>query len=169
MDRHDHYGTLGVSPRADDATIRRAYRALMRRYHPDVNGGAEADGRAKAINEAYACLRDSVRRANYDWQRSGPSPDPAPNHSYSEPPPMRPREAAMEMVFPRKVPVWKPTWPKAIVLVAAAIVTALTFTATSTVPGKGPAARAQAAIDIRLRPTAEALRPSPGNAVTPAR
>ncbi|QNN64709.1 J domain-containing protein [Sphingomonas rhizophila] len=153
----DHYGTLGVSPRADSATIRRAYRALMRRHHPDVSGERESDVRAKAINEAYACLRDSARRSHYDWQRSASARMNVPHHAFSEGPPMRPREAAMAMVFPPKVPAWKPTWPKAIVLGAAAIVTALTFAATSNVPRPGAPAEAVATIDIHLRATGETL------------
>ena len=56
MASDDYYAILGVAPGAQFAVIQAAYRDLMRRFHPDVNASAEADARAKAINEAYACL-----------------------------------------------------------------------------------------------------------------
>ncbi|QUD86361.1 J domain-containing protein [Phenylobacterium montanum] len=61
-----HYETLGVSPTAEPEVIQAAYRALMRKYHPDTNGGAGADAQAKRISEAYATLSDLDRRAAYD-------------------------------------------------------------------------------------------------------
>jgi len=65
----DFYRTLRVSPRADEATIKAAYRRLARRVHPDVNPGYGATERMKALNEAYAVLRDPVRRQAYDRER----------------------------------------------------------------------------------------------------
>lgn len=62
----DHYEVLGVSPTSEDVVIRAAYRALMRRYHPDKDPGAELSGRALEINAAYAVLGDPGRRARYD-------------------------------------------------------------------------------------------------------
>jgi curved DNA-binding protein CbpA len=61
-----HYDTLNVSPDAEPVVIEAAYRALMKKYHPDQ--GAPADGGASAadINQAYAVLRDAGRRAEYD-------------------------------------------------------------------------------------------------------
>ena len=47
-----HYETLGVSQDAEDIVIQAAYRALMRRYHPDTHASSAGDSRAKAINEA---------------------------------------------------------------------------------------------------------------------
>jgi hypothetical protein len=62
-----HYETLGVSPNAEPEVVQGAYRALMRKYHPDANGGgAASDARAKRINEAYATLSDAGLRADYD-------------------------------------------------------------------------------------------------------
>jgi hypothetical protein len=62
-----HYETLGVSPSAEPEVVQGAYRALMRKYHPDANGGGGAsDARAKRINEAYATLSDPRLRADYD-------------------------------------------------------------------------------------------------------
>jgi len=62
----DHYEVLGVSPSSDDVVIRAAYRALMRRYHPDTDRSAEATERARVINAAYAVLSDPDQRRRYD-------------------------------------------------------------------------------------------------------
>ncbi|MBE7447859.1 MAG: DnaJ domain-containing protein [Kofleriaceae bacterium] len=68
--RRDFYEVLGVSKDADDAEIKRAFRELARKYHPDLNpGGAET---FKEINEAYAVLSDAQTRARYDrWGPDG--------------------------------------------------------------------------------------------------
>ncbi|MEO8547713.1 MAG: J domain-containing protein, partial [Sphingomicrobium sp.] len=66
----DHYATLGLSPSSEDVVIRAAYRALMRRYHPDGNSTAAAAARTRAINAAYAVLSDPDRRAEYDQSRA---------------------------------------------------------------------------------------------------
>jgi DnaJ-class molecular chaperone len=66
-EKKDLYGLLGVARDADDETIRKAYRQLARRFHPDVNpGDAAAEERFKAISQAYAVLSDPERRRNYD-------------------------------------------------------------------------------------------------------
>jgi hypothetical protein len=67
--RTDYYRILGVQPDADSVVIQGAYRALMRKYHPDTNREASASERAKAINEAFEVLSDSTRRALYDAER----------------------------------------------------------------------------------------------------
>ncbi len=69
MREADYYQILGVPYDADTATIERAYRALARRYHPDINPAADAHQRMAAINEAYQVLRDPQRRARYDALR----------------------------------------------------------------------------------------------------
>ncbi|MGN6444039.1 DnaJ C-terminal domain-containing protein [Amnibacterium sp.] len=66
----DFYETLGVSRTADVKQIRRAYRALARKYHPDVNKDPGADERFKRISEAHHVLSDPELRAQYD--RFGP-------------------------------------------------------------------------------------------------
>ncbi len=63
---HDYYETLGVPRDAGSDDIRRAYRKLVRKYHPDVNKEADADGRFQEIAEAYDVLRDPEKRAAYD-------------------------------------------------------------------------------------------------------
>ena len=66
-EKRDLYAVLGVARDADEDTIRKAYRKLARRFHPDVNPGDEpAEERFKAIAEAYSVLSDPERRANYD-------------------------------------------------------------------------------------------------------
>ncbi len=64
-----HYETLGVSPRATSDEIRKAYRALARRHHPDARGGAASHEMA-AINAAWHVLSDPGRRAVYDAART---------------------------------------------------------------------------------------------------
>jgi DnaJ-class molecular chaperone len=64
----DHYAILQVDPRAEPGVIQAAYRALARRYHPDMDGGSH--DRMTALNNAWAVLRDPVARAAYDRQRA---------------------------------------------------------------------------------------------------
>lgn len=78
----DYYDVLGVDRNASENEIKRAYRRLAHRYHPDVNPDADAEDRFKEINEAYEILSDSDKRAKYDrlganwqqWQRTGRDP-----------------------------------------------------------------------------------------------
>jgi len=62
----DYYETLGVERDAGADDIRRAYRNLARRHHPDVNKDAGAEDRFKEISEAYEVLRDPEKRERYD-------------------------------------------------------------------------------------------------------
>jgi molecular chaperone DnaJ len=63
----DYYKTLGVSRSADPSEIKKAYRKLARKYHPDVNPGSEeAETRFKEIQEAYAVLSDPDKRKQFD-------------------------------------------------------------------------------------------------------
>jgi hypothetical protein len=65
----DYYAVLGVSPTSEDIVIQGAYRALMRRYHPDKNPSEAARKRTVEINAAYAVLGDEAKRAAYDVRR----------------------------------------------------------------------------------------------------
>lgn len=71
MQFKDYYEILGVSPQANEEEIKRAYRKLAHRFHPDRNKSPGAEERFKAINEAYEVLRDPNRRAAYDRLRAG--------------------------------------------------------------------------------------------------
>jgi curved DNA-binding protein len=62
----DYYATLELEPGASDADIRKAYRRLARRYHPDVSKEPDAEARFKEISEAYQTLSDPERREAYD-------------------------------------------------------------------------------------------------------
>jgi len=63
----DYYDTLGVSKNASDEEIKKAYRKLAMKYHPDRNPNKkEAEERFKELNEAYAVLSDQKKRKQYD-------------------------------------------------------------------------------------------------------
>ena len=66
-DKRDYYEVLGVDKGADDAAIKKAYRALAKKYHPDMNpGDKEAEAKFKEASEAYAVLSDAEKRKQYD-------------------------------------------------------------------------------------------------------
>ena len=66
-DKRDYYEVLGVSRDADDAAIKKAYRQLAKKYHPDTNpGDKEAEAKFKEASEAYAVLSDAEKRRQYD-------------------------------------------------------------------------------------------------------
>ncbi|MDX9992101.1 MAG: DnaJ C-terminal domain-containing protein [Anaerolineales bacterium] len=80
MDYKDYYEILGVAPNADSKVIKKTYRELARKHHPDVNpGDKEAEEKFKTINEAYQVLSDAKKRKKYDdlraqyqqWQKTG--------------------------------------------------------------------------------------------------
>ncbi len=65
--KRDYYEVLGVDKNADDAAIKKAYRALAKKYHPDINpGDAEAEKKFKEASEAYAILSDPEKKRQYD-------------------------------------------------------------------------------------------------------
>src|SRR6516225_3836869 len=65
--KHDYYETLGVPRKAGAEEIRRAYKKLARKYHPDVNPGDKAaEERFKNVQEAYDVLGDNKKRQMYD-------------------------------------------------------------------------------------------------------
>jgi curved DNA-binding protein len=82
MEYRDYYAVLGVDRKAGADEIKKAYRRLARKYHPDVNAEADAEDRFKEVGEAYEVLSDPEKRAAYDalganWQ----------DHQNFQPPP----------------------------------------------------------------------------------
>lgn len=66
MSNKDYYKTLGVSRTASEAEIKKAYRRLAKKYHPDVSKEVNAEKRFKEAGEAYEVLKDKQKRAEYD-------------------------------------------------------------------------------------------------------
>ena len=83
MEYKDYYKTLGLARDASQGEIKRSYRKLARKYHPDINKAADAEKKFKEIGEAYEVLSDPEKRAAYDkfgsnWQQGQdfkPPPD----------------------------------------------------------------------------------------------
>ena len=66
-DKRDYYEVLGVAKNASDAELKKAYRKLAKKYHPDVNpGDKNAEAKFKEATEAYTVLSDPEKRKQYD-------------------------------------------------------------------------------------------------------
>jgi curved DNA-binding protein len=93
MEFKDYYGVLGVERDASQEDIKRAYRRLARKYHPDVSKEPQAEERFKEVQEAYEVLKDAEKRAAYDQVGRGfrpgqefrPPPDWASGFEFSGP------------------------------------------------------------------------------------
>ena len=72
MAEKNYYETLGVSKDASEKDIKKAYRKLVRKYHPDVSDLPNADEKIAEINNAYETLRDKDKRAEYDAMQANP-------------------------------------------------------------------------------------------------
>ena len=67
MAKKDYYDVLGINRNADEKEIKRAYRKLAKKYHPDINpGDKEAEQKFKELTEAYNVLSDSEKKKLYD-------------------------------------------------------------------------------------------------------
>jgi len=90
----DYYAMLGVAPDADQAVIRAAWKALLRKYHPDTAQDVpDAADRTRAFNAAWAVLGNNNRRIAYDLERTAP-PDDETRPGWASPYPMPPRRGA---------------------------------------------------------------------------
>ncbi len=83
MEFKDYYTTLGIERTATQDEVKRAYRKLARKFHPDINKESDAEQRFKELGEAYEVLQDTEKRAAYDkfgenWQ-AGQDFDPPPD------------------------------------------------------------------------------------------
>ena len=66
-EKRDYYEVLGVDKNASEDEIKRAYKKMARKYHPDLNpDNKEAEEKFKEVNEAYEVLSDSDKKARYD-------------------------------------------------------------------------------------------------------
>ena len=92
MEYKDYYQIMGVERDVDASGLKRAYRVLARKYHPDVSAEADAEARFKEVGEAYEVLKDPEKRAAYDqlgadWQQGQsfqPPPDWGAGFEFSE-------------------------------------------------------------------------------------
>lgn len=66
MAKRDYYDVLGISRDASEQEIKKAYRKMAKKYHPDVNSDADAEAKFKEINEANEVLSDPQKKATYD-------------------------------------------------------------------------------------------------------
>jgi len=67
---NDFYQILGVDPRASQSEIKRAYREVIKKYHPDLNRSRNATEKTQKVTEAYSVLSDAIKKAEYDQIRA---------------------------------------------------------------------------------------------------
>ena len=66
-EKRDYYEVLGISKGASEDEIKRAFKKMAKKYHPDLNpGDKEAEAKFKEVNEAYSVLSDADKKARYD-------------------------------------------------------------------------------------------------------
>jgi len=74
----NHYEVLGVAKDAVEQEIKKAYRSLSLKYHPDRNSSEEAITKIQQVNEAYEILSDQSKRQQYDMEQAGGFPGGMP-------------------------------------------------------------------------------------------
>lgn len=97
MDYKDYYKVMGVARDVSQEEIKRVYRKLARKYHPDVSKEPNAENKFKELGEAYEVLKDPKKRSKYDqygqyWQQ--PDPGQRPHHNTQQQSPHQQQEAA---------------------------------------------------------------------------
>lgn len=98
----DYYEIMGLSSTATPTEIKKRYRELARRYHPDVNPSPDASQKIKIINEAYHVLGDADRRVVYDAERMLRQSAAAPKKPHSTPQPAAPPRPAQASQTPHR-------------------------------------------------------------------
>ena len=74
--KRDYYEVLGLAKGASDDEIKKAYRKLSKKYHPDINKEADAEEKFKEVSEAYEVLSDPQKKAAYDqYGHAGTDPN----------------------------------------------------------------------------------------------
>ena len=96
--RPDYYKTLGVDKKASQEEIKKAYRKLARKYHPDTNSDPGAEERFKEVSEAYDVLSDADKRKTYD--RGGSIFSAKSNSGGTNEPVGRPRPSISTSLMP---------------------------------------------------------------------
>ncbi|MDM0112774.1 DnaJ C-terminal domain-containing protein [Variovorax sp. J22R133] len=86
MDFKDYYKTLGLERTASEEEVRKTYRKLARKYHPDVSKEPDAESRMRDLNEAYDVLRDKEKRAAYDALADRVARGGSPDGEFRPPP-----------------------------------------------------------------------------------
>ena len=71
-EKRDYYDVLGISKSANETEIKKAYRKMAKKYHPDVNKAPDAEEKFKEVQEAYDVLSDSNKKAAYDSDGHAP-------------------------------------------------------------------------------------------------
>ena len=136
----DFYEILGVRPNSDEVVIQGAYRALMRKYHPDTNKSSDATAKCAKINEAYATLSEPNRRSQYDrtlaearsksaGKKQNPPPPPPP------PPPQNEKQTADSAGQPKVTKKSKPLFG-IIIVIALGIASMVLFGSPRDIPMK---------------------------------
>ena len=119
MREETYYELLQVSPSADLEIITGAYRALIRRHHPDRNPSPSAEATTKRLNEAWEVLSDPTRRADYDrtlivGSSSRPAAPPRPQNQRTQEtqPPRSPKQPTEQAPPPEQEPRPRPQEPE---------------------------------------------------------
>ena len=86
MDFKDYYAALDLERTASEEEVRKAYRKLARKYHPDVSKEPDAEARMREMNEAYDVLRDKEKRAAYDQLADRVARGGSPQGDFQPPP-----------------------------------------------------------------------------------
>ena len=108
MDYRDYYKILGVERDVAQDEIKRAYRKLARKYHPDVSKEADAEERFKEVNRAYQVLSNPYEKARYDLRLKYGGRQPT--HSYYQQPSQPSAPRRRPFIYAERIVNWKENW-----------------------------------------------------------